>query len=345
MNRLIISFVAVFAVSPAFAADAKPEPGYITGRVVGPDGKPLPGAAVGYYDASRTTVTGADGRFKLGPIPPTAKPHRGVYANAEGLAREYVQAPPVLPGVSSDLGDIVLLLGRRYNGRVTDDKGTPLPGVRVRCELLRKSNRYTSFQIGPEVEGLTNADGKYDLPPLPIGTHSLRFEFEGRATIYSNLLVEPGPTTEAIPVRMEKEIPLRGRVIDEDGKPIAGAVIARREQNVKTGADGKFVVHGLGEQSKFLKLPVEAAGFISGEVGAAGGDDVEVKLLRHGWFAGRAVDANTGKSVRLDSARISSVPRNPKAPAGAVTSSSAATLEQPETGRFRIQFDAPASTR
>lgn len=140
MNRLIISIVAVFAVSPAFAADAKPEPGHITGRVVGPDGKPLPGAAVGYYDASRTTVTGADGRFKLGPIPPTAKPHRGVYANAEGLAREYVQAPPVLPGASSDLGDIVLLLGRRYNGRVTDDKGTPLPGVRVRCELLRKSN-------------------------------------------------------------------------------------------------------------------------------------------------------------------------------------------------------------
>ena len=149
MNRLIISFASWFAVSTAFASDAKPEPGHITGRVVGPDGKPIPGATVGYYDASRTAVTGADGRFKLGPIPPTAKPHRGVYANAEGLAREYVQAPPVLPGAASDLGDIVLLLGQRYNGRVMDDKGAPLPGVRVRCELRRRSARDGVYSIGP----------------------------------------------------------------------------------------------------------------------------------------------------------------------------------------------------
>ncbi len=207
--------LALLALSHlGFAADPKPEPGFIGGRIVGLTGQPINGAVVGYLGDSGkvpTTATGPDGRFKLGPIAPTARPRCGIYVDADGLAREFVPAPPVLPRSTSDVGDIALVGGRRYAGKVTDDKGKALPGVRVLCELVRRSNRYTVYSLGPDVESLTNGDGTYDLPPLPLGTHSLRYEKDGWATFYNHLRVEPGPLAEAMPVRMDPELLVRGR--------------------------------------------------------------------------------------------------------------------------------------
>ena len=65
-----------------------------------------------------------------------------------------------------------------------------------------------------------------------------------------------------------------------------------------------------------------------------------MKLLRPGWFVGKAVDADTGAPVRLDGARMS-LPPNPKAPPGPRPSSIPTPLEQPEPGRFRVKFPTP----
>ena len=265
-----------------FAVDAKPEPGFLGGRIVGLTGQPINGAVVGYFGDSGkvpTTATGPDGRFKLGPIAPTAKPRCGIYVDADGLAREFVPAPVVLPGSTSDVGDIALVSGRRYAGKVTDDKGKALPGVRVRCELLRRSNRYTVYSLGPDVESLTNADGTYDLPPLPIGSHSLRYEKDGWATHYAHLKVEPGPLAEAMAVSMDPEFLVRGRIVDDAGKPINGATIDPYDRKLKTDADGRYQIHGIGKQARAVMFDVEADGFVRGTVGAAA-QDAEVVLKR-----------------------------------------------------------------
>ncbi len=281
LRQLLV--LALFTTTPlVLAADPKPEPGFLGGRIVGLTGQPINGAVVGYLGDSGkvpTTATGPDGRFKLGPIAPTAKPRFGIYVDADGLAREFVPAPPVLPGSTSDVGNIALVSGRRFAGKVTDDKGKPLPGVRVRCELLRRSNRYTVYSLGPDVESLTNADGTYDLPPLPIGTHSLRYEKDGWATFYKNLTVEPGPLAEALAVRMDAEFLVRGRIVDEAGKPIAGATIDPYDRKLKSDADGRYQIHGIGKQARFLMFDVDADGFVRGKVGAAA-QDAEVVLKR-----------------------------------------------------------------
>ena len=275
--------LALFTTTPlVLAADPKPEPGFLGGRIVGLTGQPINGAVVGYLGDSGkvlTAATGPDGRYKLGPIAPTGKPRQGIYVDADGLAREFVPAPPVLPGSTTDVGDIALVSGRRFAGKVTDDKGKPLPGVRVRCELVRRSNRYTVYLLGPDVESLTNADGTYDLPPLPIGFHTLRYEKGGWATFYNNLTVEPGPLAEAFAVRMDAEFLVRGRIVDEAGKPIKGATIDPRDRKLKTDADGRYQLHGIGEQSRALMFEVEADDFKPGEVGAAA-QDAEVVLKR-----------------------------------------------------------------
>ena len=280
--RHLLSLALLAFSFPGLAADTKPEPGFISGRIVGLTGQPINGAVVGYTGDSGkvlTTATGPDGRFKLGPIAPTAKPRRGVCVDADGLAREFVPAPPVLPGSTSDLGDIALVGGRRYVGKVTDEKGKALPGVRVLCELVRRSNRYTVYSLGPDVESLTNADGNYDLPPLPIGMHSLRYEKDGWATFYNHFKVEPGPLAEAMAVRMDPELLVRGRIVDEAGKPIKGATIDPFGRKLKTDADGRYQIHGIGEQARFVMFDVEADDFVRGTVGAAA-QDAEVVLKR-----------------------------------------------------------------
>ncbi|MFO0803337.1 MAG: carboxypeptidase-like regulatory domain-containing protein [Gemmataceae bacterium] len=339
-----MGFLAALSVSfglaiPAYP-DPMPEPGFISGRVIGFDGKPIPKATVTFSDpyplSPKPAVSSDDGRFKLGPLPPSARPHRGLVVDAEGLAREFVFAPPVLPGFTSEAGDIVISYGRRYSGTVVDDQGQPVVGVRVKCELLRLSKRDAMYYIGRPIETVTVPGGQYHLPPLPIGRHSLRFEAPGKATTLSNVHVEPGPPGTVLQVRMANEVPFKGRVLDEDGKPLAGATIGRYEFSVKSDADGRFSINGLGSpQRNAFEVSVDAPGFMSGSVQAPSEAPVEIKLKRHGWFAGRAVDAETGKPVTLASAWFA----GPKAP-GKAPQSQYARLDQPEPGSFRVAFYA-----
>src|SRR5262245_20433199 len=67
----LLAFSLLAASSPP--ANAQKAFAFIEGRVVGPDGTPVAGVEVGVYgDAPAlgvTTLSGADGAFRLGPLP------------------------------------------------------------------------------------------------------------------------------------------------------------------------------------------------------------------------------------------------------------------------------------
>lgn len=343
MTTAVVFLAAVVAFQPA---PAQPAPGFVAGRVVDPDGRPIPGATVGVSsltsEAYIEATTGADGRFKIGPVPPAVTFRRILYADAAGFGRQYRMGPPILPAATTEVGDIHMTLGRAYTGRVLDDKRQPIPGARVVCEVNMRMGRSRGV-VGPRLELTTDVDGMYLLPPLPTGPAYLHFLATGRQQWGEFLDVEPGPPGTFRTQHLEPGVTYSGRVVDEDGKPVEGAVVGRFQlpynQPPPTDAEGRFVLVGCGPNWTPSPYPVEKKGFVPGQF-LAGEGEVVVKLVRPGWFIGKAVDAETGAAVRLDSARIS-IPPNPKAPPGVLPTSRATTLEQPEPGRFRVRFDAP----
>ncbi|MCA8967857.1 MAG: carboxypeptidase regulatory-like domain-containing protein, partial [Planctomycetes bacterium] len=119
----------------------------IAGKVVDPDGTPIPGAHVAmvYLDVSRVLfsadgreeplATGPDGTFELKPV---AAGRIGLVAIAEDLAPSPILDLTVVDG--GDYGDLLLQLdpGAPFEGTVVDDLGRPLAGVTVEIRPMER---------------------------------------------------------------------------------------------------------------------------------------------------------------------------------------------------------------
>src|SRR5690348_6157997 len=105
MNPAVTLLAAALTLGPA-ADTPTPAEGFVAGRVVDLQGRPIKDATVGIHrpeivEPQVTAKTGADGKFKLGPLPPGANYRSAkLYADAAGFGREYTPAPPVLPGAT-----------------------------------------------------------------------------------------------------------------------------------------------------------------------------------------------------------------------------------------------------
>ena len=176
MNPTITLLAAVLTAGPA----ADPPAARVHRRAGGRSrGIPIKDATVGIHrpgaaEPQFTATTGADGKFKLGPLPPGAK-YRSekLFADAAGFGREYVWAPPVLPGATTTIDDILMTQGQEYTGQVLTDKGKPVPNARVRVQTLTWDALFSFERFGSPFDVFADAEGKYRLPPLPVGSVQL----------------------------------------------------------------------------------------------------------------------------------------------------------------------------
>jgi hypothetical protein len=268
-----------------------------------------------------------------------------LYAEANGLARQYARWPAVIPGEENDVGDIRLAVGFRATGRVTDDAGAPLPGVPVRVHIYRRSSN-SSTGYGPPLTVHTDDQGRYQLPPLPLGTHRLEFFAAGRErgveTVDVHLRFSGQIPTQALP----KDVPVTGTVTDDDGKPIEGAVVgsAWHRDVARTDRDGKFTIRGYGPNSSgTIELPVTKTGYTSDKVSARAREPV-IKLTRLGGFAGRAIDAADGRPIAVWYAQLERVERGPDGkttPRGRVE----AVTAKSEPGRYLVYTPSSGDLR
>jgi hypothetical protein len=156
-------------------------------------------------------------------------------------------------------------------------------------------------------------------------------------------------------------MPIEGRIIDAQEKPVVGAELRwGGDYSATSDAEGRFKVHGFGPPPQHFQLQSanEGSVFINWSVfvrkdGIYWSDvrdesekehgpfkELLVKLTPQAWIEGRAVDAETGKPVRIKSVTLCNFER--KANGEIVLSGCRSPrFEQPEDGQFRVSYSTP----
>lgn len=185
----------------------------LSGTVTGRDGRPAPGTLVRFEAdglESRWVETGDDGTFRLADLPSR---RGGVVADAgEGGFAER----PVNPGAGSASLALVLAPPTVLEGR-TLDVATLKPVPRVRLTVQNgESTRLAS----------SGAEGRYVFRGLRPGDAVVHAD-ESRHVGWARSGVSLGKgETSRLDVLLTRGAALSGRVIDEDGRPVAGAKLS-----------------------------------------------------------------------------------------------------------------------
>lgn len=194
----------------------------------------------------------------------------------------------------------------RLSVRVVDAQAKPIPGAVVQVRVWLRSG--DEAEVAPKT---TDASGValFSLPKAPDGK-----TVYGSATVGakgfafgSAFIVDTKPE-----VPLERGVAWRGKVVDENGKPLANATVAlsgamsgrdfvhaiRLEgkaipalYSAKSGADGSFVIENVPPE-KELSFRAKRAGyaFVRGRGGRAGSEGL-IEMTPGGSLRGRAVDA------------------------------------------------------
>ncbi|MFW2387558.1 MAG: carboxypeptidase-like regulatory domain-containing protein, partial [Polyangiales bacterium] len=189
--------------------------GTLSGRVYDQRGMPLEGAVVslagsGFWPA-RSVRSGADGRFHWPAIP------AGIYELR--VAKGRLVAPPV-EGLILDAGarrafGVQLAPGWTVAGQVVDGAtGRAVRGaeVTIAAGALGLHTRKTR----------SDGRGRFELPGVVGDTQSLYVEADGYVAAGP---LSHGPSNPPLTVQLERAASIDGRVVDERGFPIRGALV------------------------------------------------------------------------------------------------------------------------
>ena len=306
----------------------------------------------------------SSGQFRLGPVEPAYRMLFDLQIEAEGFAPQYVPSGrfSIFPEHDCDLGRICMFRGRVITGQVLDVDGKPRAGAKVSVEVGRLFCGYVVSSIGPSRIVVTDAEGRFRTPLLPVGDAGFTVHEPERTVAYRALLMQRPEGVEDLkePIRLENDAPVAGSVMNERGRPIQGATIYAGEgYTATTDAKGDFVLRGFRRNPNFnvrvdkqgyvfveRAVQVSEQGFTTQDVNSDGTKlvgpikDLTVVMMEAAWIEGRAVDAVTGEPVHLDRVVLCTFDRktNGEIVRGGCKVSN---FEQPEMGRFRVPYNFP----
>lgn len=301
--------------------------GTLAGVVRDAEGQPARGATVILAGSGvwppREYQSDDDGRYRIDDVAP------GVY---ELWARATHERSPPRSGITLEAGDALfvplqMVTGDHVEGIVVDAEGAPIAGAEVLVVdggLALAPTRVT-----------TGADGRFHIEPLlPVAYER---SYLAQASGYLPGQTAAGGSNDELRIVLEPGATLRGRVVDERGRPVAGALVQwlmnrqpspaapGNDLGVTTGpvppipfADSPPVAIGFGdstsdENGEFVIAGVQAG---AGEILASHGDfapsareptellpgatveDITLILREGGILEGRLVDAR-GFPVRF----------------------------------------------
>lgn len=269
---------------PGVRLELEPEPlGWSTGEWVPQDQETSEGGHPQWTprrlspSADRKARTHRDGGFRFAPVAPDVAYRLKI--EHVGFAPLERMIGPLRRGDDPRPLDIVLSPGLRLTGTVVDPDGRAVRGAGV---ALRPGDGATEV----------DATGRFVIRDLAPGMVHLAVTAQGFApTGLPAIELRPGqPALDLGELVLEPESTLPGRVVDPDGRPVAGArVWARRsggvalaasEHEVESDAEGRFEILGLDAGAR-LHLRVRHPDFqevkLHGRLGA-GGRPLELTL-------------------------------------------------------------------
>lgn len=184
----------------------------VTGRVMH-QAAPVAGARIRLESQAvagaiaRTTASDTAGAFSFENLP------AGTYAavaRAGALVGRARQLITVAPGGAFELV-LHLARGSSVAGVTRDGAGQPVPGALVLA--------------GPEwAAASSDGEGHFRLEGLPPGRHRLTAEAIGHGPATTRVAIQ-GVDVEGVELRLGAEARVRGRVLDRNGRPLAGASV------------------------------------------------------------------------------------------------------------------------
>jgi beta-lactamase regulating signal transducer with metallopeptidase domain/protocatechuate 3,4-dioxygenase beta subunit len=255
-------------------------------RVVGPDGKPVPGVRMELRGNPLPTVE----QIRRGTF--VRKYAYGTFVNADAEGRLVVKLPtepkrfqvnitapgfgPYWAGWTSETHEeplparftAELEAGWSVGGIIVDDQGQPVAGVSVDPSIAFKKRTGDSDSLHIGEEAKTDAAGKWRFDSVPVSTERVWVEIR-HADFMPNrrdlsrqefgLELKQEPTVR---IAMSRGLTVTGKVTDEKGAPIAAARVHTRFANdrreTKTAKDGTYRLGGC--EPKLAKIVVSARG-------------------------------------------------------------------------------------
>jgi len=179
----------------------------------------------------RMTETDIAGQFAFPGLGP------GNYAlRAESGALVSPVVADVIVGAASQVRQIDLVLDDAafVRGRVVDDGGAGLSGALVRVDLIPATGLWSSVE--------TDGTGSWISPPIPPGKYQLRPRRAGYTARRTVVVDVPprnraassiAPASEAIALGLLRTGEIVGRIVAENGAPIAGAKVHDRPATIE----------------------------------------------------------------------------------------------------------------
>lgn len=239
-----------------------------------------PGESV--FDAA--VQSSADGTLDVALVPPTSAVRVTLDSRMSGFVVQRASAL-VLRGEAPPEGLEVRLL--------------PLD-VTVRGLVLGPQDAPAGFASIVGRAGAITADGggRFEILASSFAKEE-RLSVGARGCAEQSVVVQTFGRTlvDDVVVHLAPGAELRGRVIDEGGQPVAGAVIQSTgswRDKVLSAEDGRFVLGGLAREARWLSVWFSADGYANQRLDFEGGrppaSDVEIVLHRGLDLAGRVTD-------------------------------------------------------
>jgi Carboxypeptidase regulatory-like domain len=300
----------------ASGADGPKPAGGIVGQVVDIRGIPISGASVWGVSLRKEigrVQSDAEGRFRLGSIP--VDKAVDVWYEAAGMARERREGVHAFEGKDHDLGSLILVPGTRISGRVVDQGGRPIAGASIAIEVFRRVLGHTIDSDQARWEISSDAEGRFQTSSLPAGEGQLAFASTGKVRTSQYRRTMPGTAEMDLgDVKLEDEIPIRGVVVDQSGKPAPKVEVMADydyKNTVTTDEQGRFTLGGTGKKAREIRLT--SNDYFAPKPFPIGADRANLRLevIKAYEVRGSAVDAETGAPVNVDSVRLCIVVHEP----------------------------------
>ena len=190
-----------------------------------------------------------------------------------------------------------------------------MAGAGVSVEVYRRVLGHTINSDQARWEIKADAEGRFGTAALPPGEGQLVIGAAGKVRKHLSSRTVPGAAEIDLgEVKLEDEVPIRGVVVDQDGKPAPKVeVMADYDYGnvVLTDEAGRFALGGTGKEAKEVRLT--SNDYFAPESFPIGPDRSSLRLAVRRAYAilGSAVDAEDGKPVPIGSVRLCMVTHEP----------------------------------